>query len=254
MSTDRRPSVRAAFVAFLVYAAIFVGGVWLSGIGYEHLFDTTETTLRGAVLPLAAGSVWLVVFLRWTRWDHVFRDGTRLPMGRFLWVLPIAVLALSALRLAGADWRPVTAAYLGALLLASVLVGFAEETLFRGIILRALRETVRTEGSVALLSSLWFGAFHLVNLLLGEPGAVLQLVFATLTGTAFYLARRGTGSIVAAMVLHGFWDLSTFLAGTYPGDGALADAANFLTTVIYPLALVTLVVLVVRGRRERVAA
>lgn len=244
------PSVPVAAGVFVVYCGIVVGLMKASGLGYEHFFDSAGTTLRSAVLPLAAGAIWLTAFLAWARWDHVFRDARQLPMGGFLWALPAMMVLIAVLHLVGLDWPAFTPEHLLAVLAASVLVGYSEETLFRGIVLRSMRQGNRSEGSAVLWTTLWFGAFHLTNLLLNEPGAVVQIFFAALTGTALYLARRGTGTIVAAMVLHGLWDFASFLVGVHTPEGGAALAANFLTVVVYILAAVTLVVLVVRERHR----
>ncbi|WP_068203345.1 CPBP family intramembrane glutamic endopeptidase [Isoptericola dokdonensis] len=248
-----RPSVPVAAVVFAVYCVIVISLMQTSGIGYEHFFDTAADTVRAAVLPLAAGAVWLVAFLVWARWDHVFRDARRLPLRWGYWVLPVLMVLVALLHLVGVDWGAFAPEHLLAVLTASVLVGFTEETLFRGIVLRSLRQGDRSEGTAALWTTLWFGAFHVTNLLLGEPGAVLQVVFAALGGVAFYLLRRGTGVLIAAMALHGLWDFSTFLSGVHAVDGVATDAASFLTSFVYVAALVTLVVLVVRERRRPAA-
>lgn len=247
------PSVPVALLVFVVYVVLVVGLMRASGIGYEHFFDSAGSTLRSAVLPLAVGALWLVAFLWWARWDHVWRDARRLPTGWLLWSLPVVVLATTLLRLVGVEWGAFDVEHVLAVATASALVGFAEETLFRGVVLRALRQGRRSEAAAALWTTLWFGAFHLTNLLLDEPGAVLQVVFAGLSGLAFYLARRGTGTIVAAMALHGLWDFSTFLSGTHAVDGAATSTAGFLTVVVYGLAAVLVVVVGVRERRRPAA-
>jgi membrane protease YdiL (CAAX protease family) len=87
-------------------------------------------------------------------------------------------------------WSAFVAAHLLAIVAAAVLVGFAEETLFRGIILRALRGGRRPEGLVVLFSSLWFGFFHLSNLVVGAGISVIQQsIIASLAGVRLYLAR-----------------------------------------------------------------
>lgn len=241
------PTLPQATLVFVAYCVVVVGLMLFSGIGYEHFFDDASTTLRSAVLPLAAGAVLLLVVLWRTGW-RVWREPGRATMG-FLWALPAVMVLTLVLQLLGLRWGTLEPGHVAAVLLASVLVGFTEETLFRGIILTALRGRVRTEALAALFVSLWFGAFHLTNLLLSEPGAVVQMLFAGLAGVGFYLARRGTGTIVAAMVLHGAWDFSSFLAGTAMGSGAFSAIANILITVVYPLAALTLVVILVRDRR-----
>ncbi len=244
------PSVPAAAVVFVVYCVVVIGLMRFSGIGYEDFFDTAGSTMRSVVLPLGAGAVWLVAFLVWARWDHVFRDARRLPMSWFLWILPAVMVLVAVLHLVGLDWSLFDPGHLLAVLLASLLVGFTEETLFRGVVLRAMRQGDRSEGMAILWTTLWFGAFHLTNLLLNEPGAVIQIFFAALAGTGLYLARRGTGAIVVAMALHALWDFSTFLAGVHPSDAGAMLAANFLIPILYLLAAVTLVVLVVRDRKR----
>ncbi|MDC7122666.1 CPBP family intramembrane metalloprotease [Cellulomonas fimi] len=221
-----------AGLVFVVYVAIVIGLMRASGVGYEHFFDSADSTLRSAVLPLAAGAVWLTVFVVWARWDHVWRDARRLPTGWLLWSLPVVMTVTAVLHLLGVDWGAFDPGHVLAVLLASVLVGFAEETLFRGVVLRALRQGRRSEAAAALWTTLWFGAFHLTNLLLDEPGAVIQVVFAALSGLGFYLVRRGTGTIVAAMALHGLWDFSTFLSSTHAVHGPATTTASLLIFVV----------------------
>lgn len=244
------PSVPVAAVVFVVYVMLVVGLMRVSGVEYEHFFDTARTTLRSAVLPLAVGAVWLIAFLLWSRWDFVFRDARRLSSGAMVWALPIVMAVSLVLGLVGVAWDQFEVSHVLAVLLASVLVGFTEETLFRGVVLRALRQGTRSEAAALGWTTLWFGAFHLTNLLLGEPGAVVQVFFAGLAGLGFYLVRRGTGVIVAAMVLHGSWDFSAFLVGVQPGDGFASSLGSFLIPVVYVLAAVTLVVLLVRYRHD----
>ena len=83
---------------------------------------------------------------------------------------------------------------------------------------RGPRAGPRPEIPVALLVSLAFGLFHLTNVFTGSPlgGGIFQVILASITGFALYLARRGTGLLVAGMVLHGFWDVSTFLVQSKP--------------------------------------
>jgi uncharacterized protein len=92
-------------------------------------------------------------------------------MSGALWV-PVAIFGAAIIgHFAVVDWAKVDGTLLLAVVCAAVLVGFAEETLFRGIILRSLRTTLRPEAWVMLVSSLWFGFFHLTNLVV-DPRSV----------------------------------------------------------------------------------
>ena len=227
---------------------VVVGPMRLSGIDYDDFALSAANTMKAVVAPLLAGAIWLIAFLHWARWRYVFRDGRRLPMTRLWWALPILMAVVAVLALAGAGWRRFSVADVVALVLACILVGFTEETLFRGVILRSLRQGTRSEAAALGWTTLWFGAFHLTNLLLGEPGAVVQVVLAGLSGVAFYVLRRGTGVLLAAMVLHGLWDFSTFIAGAHPGEGVIVDIASVLLVAIYPLAALVLILLLIRSR------
>lgn len=248
-----RISVPAATAVFVVYCVIFIGLLKQSGIPYADLVKTADNTLNGPVRALVGGTLWLVVFLVWARWDHVFTDWRRLRMGFWLW-LPAGLMVVAfLLQFAGVAWGEFTGAHLMWILLAGVLVGFAEETLFRGIILRSLREGGRPEGVVVLISSLWFGFFHATNLLVGSPApAVLQqCVVASMAGIALYLWRRGTGTLVAGMVVHGLWDVSSFLLGAHMITGSLFPGlGSVVANLVYLSAIVALVVL---WRRRDVA-
>ena len=112
--------------------------------------------------------------------------------------------ATVVVRLVGLDWADVP----------GVLVGLAEELVFRGIVLRCLRTGNRPESSAALWTALGFGLFHLPNIFMGTGlSGLSQIVLAAISGYALYLFRRWQGALWMAMVAHGTWDISAFLAG-----------------------------------------
>ena len=142
-----RPSVPVAAIVFAGYVVIVIGLMLASGVGYEDFFDTADSTLRSAVLPLAAGGGLAgrvprvgAVGLRLPRRPSA-PDG-RVPLGRSprSWSSPL-VLQLAGRRLVRVRSRPTCWRSSRR----RVLVGFTEETLFRGIILRALRQGDRSE-------------------------------------------------------------------------------------------------------------
>jgi membrane protease YdiL (CAAX protease family) len=87
-----------------------------------------------------------------------------------------------------------------------LMVGFAEEALLRGIVLRAL-----LPGGVmraAILSSVIFGLAHLTNMFEGRDAlsTLVQAVYATFLGIGFAGPRLFSGTIWPAIVLHGLVD------------------------------------------------
>ena len=97
-----------------------------------------------------------------------------------------------------------------AVVVSGVLVGFAEETLFRGFVLRALREGGRAESSAALWTAVCFGLFHLPNVLMGTGAVgVIQVFIAALSDSVLYVFRRHTGRFLIKQ-RHGFFFVITW--------------------------------------------
>lgn len=248
-----RIGLPAAIAVFVVYTIVFIGLWKQSGVDYADALATADNTLRAPVRSLVGGSIVLVVFLVWARWDHVFADWRRMRMGFWLWLPAGLILVAVALQFAGVAWGEFTGAHLLWIVVAAVLVGFAEETLFRGIILRALREGGRREGVVVLISSLWFGFFHVTNLVTGSPIAAVagQVGAASCAGIALYLWRRATGSLVGGMVVHGLWDMSLFLLGAHKlADSLMPQLGTLVGEIMYLTAVIALIVI---WRRRDVA-
>jgi len=162
------PSWQAGLAVAVGYAILFTTLLASSGVEYDKLFHSAHSALHGVVIPLLAGCAYLVAVSVLLRWDHVFSDPGRLPMSKLLWA-PVVVMVTGALiRLTGTP-AGVPLDLIALVLLAGILVGFAEETVFRGFFLRGLRETDLPEVKIALISSVVFGLFHLGNVFAGSP-------------------------------------------------------------------------------------
>jgi membrane protease YdiL (CAAX protease family) len=236
-------SWKAAALVILGYCLVTPGLMALSGVEYDEIFRSTDNAVSGALIPLAAGSVYLIIVLGILRWDHVFSDPGRLPMNKLLWA-PLIVLIVAALFRFAGEPGDIPLDLILTILGCGVLVGFAEETVFRGILLRSLRAGERPEVQIVLIVSLAFGLFHLTNLAVGSPlaAALGQVVIASISGFVLYLARRATGLLIAGMALHGIWDISTFLAGTEENfTSTLGNIAQGLTVANLVLAVIVFI-------------
>lgn len=244
-----RPSSGAAIGIYLAYMVVFSGVLAVSGVGYTELFASAGNAWRSVIPALAAGSVLLLAFLTWARWDMIWRDPARLPMSRLLWALPMLLVTIIVIRFAGLEWSRMPGDLILACVVAAGLVGFSEEMLMRGFFLRGMRGNGRNEGSAVLWTVVAFGLLHLPNVFLGTGLAgLLQLPLAALTGVPLYLFRRGFTLIVLAMAAHAFWDLSTFLSDDY--QGRTTQIIDFSLVLVHAvLALVALIVIVRRDRK-----
>jgi len=243
-----KPSIGVAIGVVVVYSALFLGIGISSGIKYADWFDTTHNAYRTAVLGLAVGTVFLVAFAAYARWDMLWKDRGRLKMTPLLWTLIGLFAALTAVRFAGVSYSKIPASLMVAILLAGILVGFAEELLFRGVFLRAMREGARPEGQAALWTAIAFGLFHLPNAFMGiDKAAIIQVFLAAGTGFVLYTFRRVSTVIWVAMAAHGLWDISTFLDGQ-AGAGAGHNIALLGAFVMGALGLFAMLV---TRRRDR---
>jgi len=248
--TERRPSVMTAFWVFVGYTAIVLGIMWQSGVPYRDFFATADNAFRAPVLALAAGSVFLAIVVAVCQWDGIWRDPGKLGMSWPLWLALAVMVVGTVLRFFGVDWSAIPSKLVLAVLCTGILVGFAEEMLFRGIVLRSLRNGVRPEGVAVILMSVWFGLFHLPNMLIGGGVETLgQVVLATLSGVVLYLARRGSGLIVVGMVLHGAYDMSTFFIQQASAKNAATDLAFWCFVLTLLLGFVALIVVFRRDRK-----
>jgi membrane protease YdiL (CAAX protease family) len=243
-----KPTAGTAIAVAVLYTVAFISIPVVSGIEYADWFDTAENAARTGIAGLVAGIAVLLAFLALARWDMLWRDPARLPMSWLLWTPPLLFVLVIGVRLVGIEWGAVSGRLLYAIVVAGVLVGFAEEMLFRGIFLRGMRTGGRTEGWAMLWTTIGFGALHLPNVFLGTGLVGLaQVPLAALTGVTLYLFRRGFGAVLPAMVAHGLWDISTFLDLDH-GRGSAHDIALLSTFVVAAASLVALIVLMRRDR------
>jgi CAAX protease family protein len=235
------PSIGVAVAVVIAYMVVVNSIQITSGIEYQDFFDTAHNAVRTAVVPLLVGNALLLAFVAWARWDIVWRDPEHLPMTTLGKVVIVLFMATILLRVIGLDFGAIDGRLLLAMLATGVLVGLAEELVFRGVVLRCLRTHRRPESSAALWTAVGFGLFHLPNVFMGTGLSGLgQIVLAALTGYALYLFRRWYAAIWVAMVAHGTWDVAAFLSGQY-GRGSLDGAALLLNIVVAIACLVALV-------------
>ncbi len=227
------PKPVTALVVFVVYLAVFYG-IWIiNGIEYENIGDNAANLLKWYVAPLAGGAVVLLVavtLLGW--WRPVIFDAERKPPPRWMWLAPIVMVLIAVVFLATKDYGGVTGQMVVYLAIGSIGVGFCEETMTRGVLLTGFRARM-SELGVWFWTSLLFGVLHLPNWVFGVgPGALGQTLLAFCVGSTFYILRRLTGSLILAMVVHAFWDFSTFIGTTPESLGYLAFLNAFVGLVL----------------------
>lgn len=120
-----------------------------------------------------------------------------------------------------------------------ILVGLAEEMLFRGVIAQTLLEHYGTARrgiwQACLVSGVLFGSAHLINLLSAAPfGVLMQCLFAASLGFLLTAIYYRTGNLWVTVFIHASMDLTALLLNGLYGLSSAAESIDSydLTTLI----------------------
>ena len=111
--------------------------------------------------------------------------------------------------------------------------GFTEEVLFRGIVFNLLEDQFGKNSrknimKSILLTSMFFGMIHLLNLISDEkmyvPYVVLQCINAFFTGMCLNAIYFRSGNIWSTIAIHGFWDFGLSIQSGVYGIGKIMSS------------------------------
>ena len=180
------------------------------------------------MLALAAFAAGITAFIKANRLEKRFGlAGWPRDTRRFLYFLPMWVLASANL------WDGLAPSYRGAALAIAtasmLLVGYVEETLFRGFLLRGMLAEGRAVTAV-VVSALTFGMGHIVNLFAGQASfeTLVQVFFAVAWGFIFTMVAYKSGSLLPCVIAHGMIDAFAL----YGADNMLVDSIAIFTTIV----------------------
>ena len=200
------PQRRPMLFVVLLLLVILVTFVLAGAITFQLKLSALAMTLIGeGVLALIA--ILLLSRLHW--WREV---GFRLPSNlRYLWFFTVPCLPI-ILNIAFFGVSNPGIERLLLFLALALLVGFVEETYFRGMMLRAL--LIRGPWQAVIISSLFFGILHVLNAAAGAnlAATLLQVVYAVAIGLMFAALALRTQTILPLIVIHGLTDFFGYLA------------------------------------------
>lgn len=146
-------------------------------------------------------------------------------------------------------------------ILAMIMVGIAEELMFRGVLLNLCLDFFG-ENSVSaikksiIISSSIFGVFHIFNVLIGANlyGSIIQAINAIVIGIILSSVYVRCGkNIWPCIVLHGIHDLVSFLqSGMLAGNG-VKDAVSGYDASMLPFILVSLLIGLFLMRKKKIS-
>lgn len=203
---ERRPLL----FALAIMAAVIIFSILTQALvsPFIDLIGLDMINVLASVVVFSAFAV-LALSMRW--WREV---GYRAPSSKSSWTLLILPLVVAASLQNGIT---VTAPKEILMVLAgAVLTGFLEETIFRGLILRAFLPKGVTKAVV--YSTILFSLFHLLNLIAGEDLflTLVQLGVAITTAVFMSAITLRSGSLWPAIIYHSVHDFVIWM-----GQGGL---------------------------------
>jgi hypothetical protein len=204
----------------------------LSAVGPRTVVGTVVVFSGAAVLSRAAAHVVMVRVVDELPWRAVWLDARALAPRTLGWALLLggAAIAIPALALLSAGWLDAVDApgstvdalrYAAVMLVVLIPAAAWEELLFRGYVLRVLRDAVGAWPAV-IITGAAFGVAHTANLPSVQPLALALVTLAGIFLGWIVLARR---SLYAAIAAHVAWNAVLVAALHTQVSGAELGAA-----------------------------
>lgn len=244
------PNFLTALIVYVVYNLI-VYTTWAAvGVNYLNLVSE-DVVFASVVLPMVLGCGFVAVMLRYTGWrEPIIKEPARARPRLLLWIVVAVWMSVVIFNFALMQWANMSTYQIAMLVLAGILVGFNEETVTRGFLIVGLRSETQSELFVWFGSTLLFGLLHLPNAFFGVgiAAASIQVLFAFMAGTALYVVRRLSGTLLLPMFLHGIWDLSMF--ATQASQTETGDIRTLLQFATYLVGLVAVAIVLFMNRNR----
>jgi membrane protease YdiL (CAAX protease family) len=247
------PTLGRGFAVAVLYALVFLVGGLISGVDYDEITADASNVLGFVIIPVGLGIlVTLGLTARWGWWRALFHEERKLTEHRWLRLIPVLLVLNIVIVLALSPWEEWNAGLVLLILLGTLMVGFAEEIVFRGYLLVGARARY-TEVGAWFVSSGLFALFHGLNIITGQAvgTTITQVVFAFVFGSALYFVRRLSGLLVVGMVIHGFWDFSSFISAGRGDEAGTVSGQLAAAPFTWGTALLTIAGLIVVFRRRK---
>ncbi len=206
--------VAAGYILLYLAVGRLLGALFRGRVNADDVFGDAGSVFFGLTLPLLGGALVLAGFVTSLNWWRPLFAAQPVAGRAWMWVAPVAVGVAIVLRFLGIPYRDYGAAVVALTIATGLMIGFVEELLCRGIVVKLLRGGGQPEWIVMVVSSLIFALLHTTNLLSGMTIATVAatVLFTFGFGICMYLTLRATGNLLWPILLHGLYDPALFLA------------------------------------------
>lgn len=245
-----KPTLLNALIIVIVYILFLSLLQKLSGVPYTDIAKSSSNMLHGVLIPVAIGSLVLTTIALWSGWwKDLWRDKYHIKDHAWMHIFLILVIIEVVVNFASGNISSLDAQFIIYTFIGTSFVGYSEELLTRGLLIRGARGSGFTEFKVFLIVMLVFGCIHGVNIINGQGiiATLEQIVIAGLTGGVLYTVFRKSGFLVIPMALHCLYDFSVFTHGT-----TLVNGTTLVTLVTAGIMLLSYVLLIFAARNFNV--
>jgi membrane protease YdiL (CAAX protease family) len=232
-----KPTLLNALIIVVVYVFILIGMQILSGIPYTDIAKSSNNLLFGVLIPVVIGSIFLTIIAVWSGWwKDVWRDQYKIKNHPWMHIFLILFVIMIIANMLSGSITSLDPSFIIVALIATAFVGYSEELLTRGLLIRGARGSGYAEIKVFLIVMVVFGCLHGVNVINGQAilPTIQQVVLAGLSGGVFYTIYRKTGLLVVPMIIHALMDFSILTMGTVQSL-TMTLVAAFATYLSYVL-------------------
>ena len=211
-----KPTLINALIIAVVYIVFLTLLQKLFGVTYPDLTKSSSNILYGVLIPVAIGSLVLTIIALWSGWwEDLWMDEYQIKGHKWMHIFLIMVVIQIIVNFVAGNINSLDAQFIIYAFIGTAFVGYSEELLARGLLVRGARGSRYSEVKVFLIVMVVFGSLHGVNIINGQDimTTLEQIVTAGLVGGVFYTVFRKSGFLVVPMVLHGLYDFSIFTHG-----------------------------------------
>ena len=221
----------SAIIICAVYVTMLFVLTKFFGVKYTDIIKNTGNIKKGIVLPVGIATALLTMYAFAFDWlPEVLSFSPRLEQP-ILWLVPLVAIVGIIARFTVFNAKAFDRRGILLLGVGTLLVGFSEELLVRGIAVGALQKAGYSVLITGIASSLIFGLLHFMNYFTGQDikKTSIQVAGTIGMGLNFYITLVISGSLWLPIIAHALYDLSIMLMGPEPKIDEKSVVAKVIT-------------------------